>query len=140
MTTAPLRVAIVGGGMAGTALALGLSKAEHVKVRLFETAPAFGEIGAGVSFGVNAVAAIQRLGIGAIYRSVANSTPAPWQDIWFEWRHAADASLNGATVAPGIGQSSIHRADFIDILENAFRLASRPWVSMCSVMKLAVRK
>ncbi len=116
MTTAPLRVAIVGGGMAGTALALGLSKAEHVKVRLFETAPAFGEIGAGVSFGVNAVAAIQRLGIGAIYRSVANSTPAPWQDIWFEC------------------------ADFIDILENAFRLASRPWVSMCSVMKLAVRK
>lgn len=117
MSKSPLRVAVIGGGIAGTALALGLSKSSHVNVKLFETAPAFGEIGAGVSFGVNAVEAIQRLGIGELYKSVADSSPAPWQDIWFEWRHAHDASLVGATVAPGIGQSSIHRADFIDMLE-----------------------
>ncbi|MGO4003364.1 salicylate 1-monooxygenase [Pseudomonas fluorescens] len=117
MSKYPLRVAIIGGGIAGTALALGLSKAAHVDVKLFETAPAFGEIGAGVSFGVNAVEAIRRLGIGELYQEVADSTPAPSQDVWFEWRHAHDASLIGATLAPGIGQSSIHRADFIDMLE-----------------------
>ncbi|KAB0508998.1 salicylate 1-monooxygenase [Pseudomonas moorei] len=117
MNSSPLRVAIVGGGIAGAALALGLSKAPHIHVKLFETASAFGEIGAGISFGVNAVEAINRLGVGNVYRDIADSTPAPWQDVWFEWRHADDASLIVATLAPGIGQSSIHRADFIDMLE-----------------------
>jgi len=111
-----LRVAIVGGGIAGTALALGLIKKGMTHVKLFEVAPAFGEIGAGVSFGANAVQAIKQLGIGEDYHEIADSTSAPWQDVWFEWRHAHDASLIGTSVAPGVGQSSVHRADFIDLL------------------------
>jgi len=111
-----MRIAIVGGGIAGTALALGLSRKVGIQVKLFETAPAFGEIGAGVSFGANAVQAIRQLGIGDEYGEIADSTAAPWQDVWFEWRHAHDASLIGTSVAPGIGQSSVHRADFIDLL------------------------
>lgn len=111
-----MTVAIVGGGIAGTALALGLSGTSGVDIKLFETAPAFGEIGAGVSFGANAVQAIKKLGIGDEYAEIADSTPAPWQDIWFEWRHAEDGSQIGASVAPGVGESSVHRADFIDLL------------------------
>ncbi|MBK5001948.1 salicylate 1-monooxygenase [Pseudomonas sp. S31] len=111
-----LNVSIIGGGIAGVALALDLCRHAHLNVQLFEAAAAFGEIGAGVSFGANAVRAIAGLGIGEPYRKIADSTPAPWQDIWFEWRMGEDAQYLGSSVAKGVGQSSVHRADFLDAL------------------------
>ncbi|WP_024889968.1 salicylate 1-monooxygenase [Luteimonas huabeiensis] len=112
----PLRVGIVGGGIAGVGLALGLCRHRHLEVTLFESARAFGEIGAGVSFGPNAVRAIAGLGMSAPYAALADRTPAPWEDVWFEWRRGEDARRLGATLAPGVGQSSVHRADFLDAL------------------------
>ncbi|PBS13994.1 salicylate 1-monooxygenase [Lysobacteraceae bacterium NML93-0792] len=114
--SAPVRVAIVGGGIAGVGLALGLKDHAHLDVKLFESARAFGEIGAGVSFGANAVRAITGLGMGEPYAALADHTPDPWRDIWFEWRHSDDARLLGTSRAPGVGQSSVHRADFLDAL------------------------
>ena len=111
-----LRIGIVGGGIAGVALTLDLARHQHLQVQLFEAAAAFGEVGAGVSFGANAVRAIEGLGLGGPYRQIADATPAPWQDVWFEWRRSADAGYLGASVAPGVGQSSVHRADFLDAL------------------------
>jgi salicylate hydroxylase len=116
MSRAPLRIGIVGGGIAGVGLALGLSRHRHLDVQLFESAPAFGEIGAGVSFGPNAVRALAGLGMGEAYAELADRTPAPWQDVWFQWRRGEDARLLGETLAPGVGQSSVHRADFLDAL------------------------
>jgi salicylate hydroxylase len=118
LSSSALRIGIVGGGIAGVALALDLCRHAHLKVQLFEAAPAFGEVGAGVSFGANAVQAISGLGIGEPYQRVADRTPEPWQDIWFEWRKGEDASYLGASVAQGVGQSSVHRADFLDVLAN----------------------
>ncbi|MBD8493518.1 salicylate 1-monooxygenase [Pseudomonas syringae] len=111
-----LRVAIVGGGIAGVALAIDLCRHAHLDVQLFEAAAAFGEVGAGVSFGANAVRAIAGLGIAEPYRLIADQTPAPWQDVWFEWRRGTDAAYMSASVATGVGQSSVHRADFLDAL------------------------
>ena len=111
-----LQIGIVGGGIAGVALALDLCRHSHLNVQLFESAPAFGEVGAGVSFGSNAVRAIAGLGIAEPYRKIADQTQAPWQDIWFEWRRGEDAGYLGASVAEGVGQSSVHRADFLDAL------------------------
>lgn len=111
-----LQVGIVGGGIAGVALALDLCRHPHLQVTLFEAACAFGEVGAGVSFGANAVRAIEGLGIGKPYERIADRTLQPWQDIWFEWRRGVDAGYLGASLAPGVGQSSVHRADFLDAL------------------------
>ncbi|MGQ7819063.1 salicylate 1-monooxygenase [Metapseudomonas furukawaii] len=117
MTTQPaLRIGIIGGGISGVALALDLCRHSHLEVQLFESAPAFGEVGAGVSFGANAVRAIAGLGLAEPYAQIADRTPEPWQDIWFEWRRGSDAGYLGASVAPGVGQSSVHRADFLDVL------------------------
>ncbi|WP_372028457.1 salicylate 1-monooxygenase [Pseudomonas kurunegalensis] len=111
-----LEVSIIGGGIAGVALALDLCRHAHLNVQLFESAAAFGEVGAGVSFGANAVRTIAGLGIAEPYANIADSTPAPWQDVWFEWRDGRDAQYLGSSVAQGVGQSSVHRADFLDAL------------------------
>lgn len=113
---ATLEVGIVGGGIAGVALAVDLCRHPHLNVKLFESASALGEIGAGVSFGANAVRAIEGLGLSAAYEKIADRTPPPWQDIWFEWRKGANADYLAASLAPGVGQSSVHRADFLNLL------------------------
>ena len=60
MTDRPFLVA--GGGIAGLAAALGLSRVEK-SVRLFEQAPAFEEVGAGLQMSPNGVRALQWLGV-----------------------------------------------------------------------------
>lgn len=76
-----LSIGIVGGGIGGVAFAVALSRDSHLDVQLFEAAPQFSEIGAGVSFGPNVVKAIQRLGLEASYQRIADSSPAPFQDV-----------------------------------------------------------
>lgn len=41
-------VSIIGGGIGGLTLAIGLLKHPHIDVQVYESAPSFGEIGAGV--------------------------------------------------------------------------------------------
>ncbi|KAF2760868.1 FAD/NAD(P)-binding domain-containing protein [Pseudovirgaria hyperparasitica] len=53
----PLSIAIIGGGIAGLALAIGLQNHGHADTKIYEAAPAFGEIGAGIAFGPNAMRA-----------------------------------------------------------------------------------
>lgn len=118
MTPTPSRihVAIAGGGIAGVTLALALSRLPHISFSLYESAHGFSEVGAGISVGPNAVRILDWLGVGDTYREAADSLAPPWRDIWFEWRSAADASLIGTTLAPPVGQSSIHRADLLNLL------------------------
>ncbi|KJA28656.1 hypothetical protein HYPSUDRAFT_129090 [Hypholoma sublateritium FD-334 SS-4] len=62
MHTKDFNVAIVGGGMCGLSCAIGLSRA-GIDVRVFESAPKFEEIGAGVGLGPNALRALKGLGV-----------------------------------------------------------------------------
>lgn len=52
-----LDLAIIGGGLAGLALSIGLSKF-GIKHTIYESANQFSEIGAGISTGKNAIAAL----------------------------------------------------------------------------------
>ena len=56
-----LRVGIIGGGIGGLALAGSLAR-HGIEARLFERAPAFGEVGAGIQMTPNAVKVIRALG------------------------------------------------------------------------------
>src|SRR4249920_1118940 len=62
MSTNPLRVAIVGGGIGGVAAANALLRL-GMDVRLYEQAPALTEVGAGVAIQPNGVRMLQRLGL-----------------------------------------------------------------------------
>ena len=61
--TAPLQLAIVGGGIGGLALMLSVlhndPESKRVRPHLYESAPAFSEIGAGIGFGPNSVEAMR---------------------------------------------------------------------------------
>jgi salicylate hydroxylase len=63
VSTIPLRVAIVGGGIGGVAAATALIQ-RGIDARLYEQAPALTEVGAGVAIQPNGVRMLKRLGLG----------------------------------------------------------------------------
>ncbi|KAA1468748.1 FAD/NAD-P-binding domain-containing protein [Dentipellis sp. KUC8613] len=60
--TKDFRVAIVGGGICGLVCAIGLVRA-GIKVNIFEAASKYGEVGAGVGIGPNAVRVLREFGL-----------------------------------------------------------------------------
>lgn len=64
-TEKTIRVAIIGGGIGGLCLALGLLKQAHLDVQVYEAAPTFSEIGAGVALGHTAARALEIIGPAA---------------------------------------------------------------------------
>lgn len=51
-------IAIIGGGLAGLALSIGLTR-HGIPHKIYESAPAFSEIGAGIALGPNSVTALE---------------------------------------------------------------------------------
>lgn len=69
MTSPPLHIAVVGGGIGGLAAALAVARNGH-RVTLVERAARFGEIGAGLQLAPNASLALEELGVlDAVQRS-----------------------------------------------------------------------
>ncbi|KAH7403051.1 mannitol 1-phosphate dehydrogenase 2 [Cadophora sp. MPI-SDFR-AT-0126] len=132
-------IAIVGGGIAGVTLAAGILRhAPHVSITLYEAASAFGEIGAGVGFGPNAVTAMTLIDPaireGFERRATYNQTEAKKHDVFdlrvgderldtIKWNTARGSQPGGGelglgppfhTIAAPWGQASVHRAHFLD--------------------------
>ena len=112
----PKRVLIVGGGIGGLTTALALSRAGH-SVRLYEQAPAFGEIGAGIMLTPNATRVLQHLGLGVALDPSGMRPPAS------RYRRFDDAALMGDAPLADVMESThgapwlhIHRSDLLDAL------------------------
>jgi salicylate hydroxylase len=56
--TSPIRIGIVGGGLAGVTVAIALRKHPHVDVQVYESAPQFSERGAGIGLSPLALEAL----------------------------------------------------------------------------------
>jgi len=63
--TQPLKIAIIGGGVAGAVLANALLKHDHLQIDVFESAPEFSERGAAVGIAANGQTALAEIG-GAV--------------------------------------------------------------------------
>src|ERR1700736_1385517 len=63
-------VVVIGAGIGGLTAALSLARA-GITVRVFEQAPALGEVGAGIQLAPNATRILHRLGLGEWLRKVA---------------------------------------------------------------------
>ena len=71
-------VAVVGGGIGGLCLAIGLMKHKHIDVQIYEAAPSFGEIGAGITVGPNAQRALELIDPGTAKAFKDLATPNLW--------------------------------------------------------------
>ncbi|XUU60522.1 FAD-dependent monooxygenase [Erythrobacter sp. HA6-11] len=65
------QVAIIGGGIGGLTTGIALQKA-GLKPVIYERAPEFGEVGAGISLSPNAVKGLDSIGLGGFLESTAN--------------------------------------------------------------------
>lgn len=111
------KVAIVGGGIGGLVAAIGLAKA-GVSFKIFEAAPSFGEVGAGISFGRNALNALSSMGLREQFEAVADKVAyqnGKYEDVFFEWRYY-DKDEKMGIMGRGAGANSAHRAEFLDAL------------------------
>ncbi len=111
MSTAPLRVAVVGGGIGGVATALALHR-RGLDVQLYEQAPELKEVGAGVAIQPNGVKMLERLGLGGDLRR----TGAKWVDPQFRRQDGTfAASMWPPEIASSIEFYGMHRADLLDM-------------------------
>lgn len=78
-TPASLRIAIIGGGIGGISLALGLLKHPHIDFQIYEAAPIWVQIGAGLGLGPNAQAALEMIGPETEYAFRKNVTGNLWE-------------------------------------------------------------
>jgi 2-polyprenyl-6-methoxyphenol hydroxylase-like FAD-dependent oxidoreductase len=110
------RAAIVGGGIGGLATAIALT-GRGWQVRLFERAPAFTEVGAGISLWANAMRALDAIGVGARLAELG------LEELTGGLRYRTGRWLSrpdGAEMARRYGPVTIlHRADLLNALCNA---------------------
>ncbi|SGZ31121.1 BQ5605_C047g12310 [Microbotryum silenes-dioicae] len=123
--SAPLRIAIVGGGIAGLTAAIAVlhyskqNPESNVRLDVYESAAVFAEIGAGVALGPNAQTSLRLIGCGEALERVAGKQGQSDDDLWFDFLvgtkdHAQSGkdiySLRGKMA----GRGNVHRADFLD--------------------------
>ncbi|GKT87587.1 mannitol 1-phosphate dehydrogenase [Colletotrichum tofieldiae] len=117
-------VAVVGGGIAGLTLTLQLLQ-HRIPTILYEQASKFGEIGAGVSFGPNALKAMSLISPHvrqAFENQATYNQSEDHRNVWFEFRYGETCEgkhREGELIyrlACETGQTSIHRAHFLDEL------------------------
>ncbi|OAA65627.1 salicylate 1-monooxygenase SalA [Niveomyces insectorum RCEF 264] len=120
----PFHIAIVGGGIAGLALAIALHK-RNVSFTIYEQAAAFGEIGAGVGMHSNAVRAMRLCDVAMLAGFERVATRNAWPSkraVWFDVLDgtadtpARDLPPLMTLVGHADGHAACHRARFLDEL------------------------
>ena len=124
-----LEVLIAGGGIGGVAAALAAARA-GCEVRLYERAPVFSEVGAGIQLGPNATRVLGQWGLGAALQAVAGFPEC------LQVRDAASGAELGRlalgarmTARYGAPYATIHRADMHLLLTRALLQQDR--VHLC---------
>jgi 2-polyprenyl-6-methoxyphenol hydroxylase-like FAD-dependent oxidoreductase len=111
-----MRAIVIGGGIAGLASALALTR-RGWQVEVLERAPEFTEAGAGLSLWPNALRALDALGAGEPIRSrAALAGQAGIRDAAGRWLSRADTAELERRYGP---TAMIHRADLLAVLSAA---------------------
>src|ERR1043166_6479034 len=113
---APLNVIIVGGGIGGLFAANALI-AHGLKVRVYEQAPAIGEVGAGVFITPNSMRQLARVGLAA---AVERRGARVGRDSRYLRDDGAEIAPVQVTDSAGWNATfGMHRADLVEILSDA---------------------
>ena len=116
--TAPILIA--GGGIGGLGTALALARAGH-RVRVFERAPGFREIGAGIQLGPNVFAMFERLGVKGAMAAQAAFPKALVMRCAVRGHEITRIPLEGMPARYGQPYAVIHRGDMLQVLLEACR-------------------
>ncbi|KAL2016666.1 hypothetical protein VTK56DRAFT_3210 [Thermocarpiscus australiensis] len=119
-------VIIIGGGIGGLTMALSL--AHHVpslsQITVYEQAPAYGEIGAGIGIGVNAGRILKRLGVYDAAAAISGSRNGVHRQLR-RWDNGDEIvtvrAMDQPPQAGGVRQLSVHRAELLDVLLDRIR-------------------
>ncbi|KAI5122975.1 hypothetical protein M0805_006854 [Coniferiporia weirii] len=129
-----LKVAVVGGGMCGLVVAAGLQKA-GVNFEIYESASKFGEIGAGVGLGPNAIRVLQELQIlDDVVARVKPEQPKP-RSFRFLSGLGEHEVFYDYPVSPEDKGLGIHRAAFLDALVHLVDPAKTHFNKRCTSLK-----
>lgn len=125
---------IAGGGIGGLAAALSASRAGW-HVRLYERAPAFSEVGAGVQLGPNVVRVLQGWGLqDALARVAAFPDRLQVRDA-VSGRELGVLPLGAQALQKyGAPYATIHRADLHDVLLQAVQARDNVWLKLNSAV------
>ena len=118
-TSTPVRVAVVGGGVAGVLLSIGLSKNPHLQVSLYEASRGFSQYGAGLNLGHNGVRALEAIDPKCFqgYKQHETTGILPGHKQVYQRLSEATGPNAGQVfleVTSDIGQSTVHRARFLE--------------------------
>jgi salicylate hydroxylase len=119
----PFTIAVIGGGIGGISLSIGLIH-RGINVQIYEAAPAFTEIGAGVTFGPNSLRAMYLIdpAIRAAFDRLSTKNhlkeeEETWMNVRSGIREDGDLLLKIQTTDPEkTGLSSVHRSQFLNEL------------------------
>lgn len=115
-STRPLRVAVVGAGIGGLAVAAALLR-HGIACEIFEQAQRIEEVGAGIQVSPNAARLLHRLGIENRLKQVAVRPGATEMRRWDDNRLLARTTLgNGCARRYGAPYYTFHRADLHQVL------------------------
>lgn len=117
----PLQILVAGGGIGGLTAALCLAKRGH-EVTVFEQAPEFGEVGAGIQLSPNCTRVLHDLGLERQLLAYASLPEALEFRNWRSGRVIGRLALGERTVRRfGFPYYHIHRADLLRVLVDAVR-------------------
>lgn len=115
------RIAIIGGGIGGLFAALSIKhhcEPSDIHVDIYEQAPEYGEIGAGVGIGPNAAELVKKLGLLEEALKIAGDR----QGIWLSFRRydtGAEVHTVRTPTEGNTAQLPMHRAEFLEVLLRA---------------------
>ena len=117
--TQPPHILIVGGGIGGLCAAVALRRAGFADVAVFEQAPAFREVGFGLTLWPNAVKALDRLGLGGAVRALRPTPITRGTLRRADGRVLIDIPAEAYERAFGAPNVLVHRADLLAVLSSA---------------------
>ncbi|HEY3912596.1 MAG TPA: FAD-dependent monooxygenase [Stellaceae bacterium] len=120
MTGAPLKIAVIGGGIGGLSAAVALRRAGF-EVDVYEQAPQLTQIGGGINMGPNAARILYRLGLGPGLDREGVRPVGTHQRRWQDGRTLQRARLNPlCEELYGAPHLTIHRADLLAVIAAGF--------------------
>ncbi|KZV72615.1 FAD/NAD-P-binding domain-containing protein [Peniophora sp. CONT] len=109
-------VALVGGGIVGLTCAIGLARA-GIQVDIFEATPKYGEIGAAVAIGMNAIRVYEAMGIFGDILALTEDREALMDLFTFVNGGSHDVVLEYSDPVEKKQGIAVHRAAFLSALE-----------------------